>query len=57
MRHGFVYVQFIITTFAKVQIAVKTEHILTLMRATGLILLLCVLTIVGSGINGFGISV
>ena len=57
MRHGFVYVQFIITTFAKVQIAVKTEHILTLMRATGLILLLCVLNIVVSGINGFGISV
>ena len=55
MRHWFVYVQFIITTFAKVQIAVKTEHIL--MRATGLILLLCVLTTVGSGINGFGISV
>ena len=54
MRHWFVYVQFIITTFAKVQIAVKTEHI---MRATGLILLLCVLIIVGSGINGFGISV
>ena len=57
IRHVLMYVQLIITAFAKVQIAVKTEHIHALVGATGLSLLICLLAIGRSGINGFGISV
>ena len=57
MNHLFMYVQLIVTAFAKEQIAVKTEHIYTLVRAIGLRFKLCLLTTGRTGISSFGISV